>query len=201
VTLFASDNGASAEIINRGDKHASNAVPGSAASYLCLGPGWSSAANTPFRLHKSWTHEGGIATPLVVHWPAGIPERGALRHTPAHLVDIVPTLLELAGAGSTLPASAPPLAGRSLVPAFAAEVTLARDPIYFHHDHNRALRIGDWKIVTRRPATNEWALYHLATDRAEQSDLAGREPERTRHMAAEWERLTAQFARDAETLP
>lgn len=201
VTLFASDNGASAEIINRGDKHASNAVPGSAASYLCLGPGWSSAANTPFRLHKSWTHEGGIATPLVVHWPAGIPERGALRHTPAHLVDIVPTLLELAGAGSILPASAPPLAGRSLVPAFAAEVTVARDPLYFHHDHNRALRIGDWKIVTRRPATNDWALYNLATDRAEQSDLAGREPERTRRMVAEWERLTAQFAKDAESSP
>ena len=201
VTLFASDNGASAEIIHRGDKHATNAAPGSAASYLCLGPGWSSAANTPFRLHKSWTHEGGIASPLIVHWPAGIPARGALRHTPAHLVDVVPTLLELAGASSVLPAAAPPLAGRSLVPAFATEVTLPRDPLYFHHDHNRALRIGDWKIVTRRPATNEWALYHLAADRTEQSNLASQEPERVRNMAAEWERLTARFAQDAEIVP
>lgn len=201
VTLFASDNGASAEIINRGDKHATNARPGSAASYLCLGPGWSSAANTPFRLHKAWTHEGGISTPLIVHWPAGIESRGALRHTPAHLVDIVPTLLELAGAPSILPATAPAFAGRSLVPAFATDVTLPRDPLYFHHDRNRALRIGDWKIVTRRPATNEWALYHLAIDRAEQSDLAGREPERLRAMAAEWDRLTARFARDAESSP
>ena len=77
VVLFLSDNGASAEQIIRGDGHDSSAAPGSARSYLCLGPGWASAANTPFRLHKSYVHEGGIASPLIVHWPAGIRETRA----------------------------------------------------------------------------------------------------------------------------
>ena len=91
LVLFASDNGASAEQMIRGDGHDPSAPPGSARSFLCLGPGWSTASNTPFRLHKSWVHEGGIATPLIAHWPAGIAARGELRHTPTHLVDVVPT--------------------------------------------------------------------------------------------------------------
>lgn len=201
LVLFASDNGASAEIINRGDRHTTGAIPGSAGSYLCLGPGWSSAANTPFRLHKSWNHEGGIATPLIVHWPAGIPERGTLRSTPAHLIDIVPTLLDITGTSSVLPADAPPLPGRSLRPAFASDTRIQREALYFHHDHNRALRVGDWKIVARRPDTNSWALHNLASDRSEQVDLAPLQPDRVRSMAALWSRLTEQFARDATQTP
>ena len=88
VILFLSDNGASAEQIIRGDGHDASAAPGSGASYLCLGPGWASASNTPFRLHKSYVHEGGIASPLIVHWPAGIREKGALRHDPCHFIDV-----------------------------------------------------------------------------------------------------------------
>ena len=88
VILFLSDNGASAEQIIRGDGHDKSAAPGSGASYLCLGPGWASASNTPFRLHKSYVHEGGIASPLIVHWPAGIREKGALRHDPCHFIDV-----------------------------------------------------------------------------------------------------------------
>ncbi|MEI6341512.1 MAG: arylsulfatase [Verrucomicrobiota bacterium] len=201
VVFFASDNGASAEFLNRGDRHDPGSAPGSAASFLCLGPGWSSAANTPFRLHKSWVHEGGIATPAIVHWPRGLKSAGGLRRTPAHLVDVVPTLLEAAGVASALPAGAPPLPGRSLVPALAADVPVARDFLYFHHEHNRALRVGDWKIVTRRPATNDWSLYHLGDDRAEQVDLASKEPARLRRMAGEWERITRQFAADADGSP
>ena len=98
-SFYASDNGASAEIMVRHGGHDPKAAPGSEASYLCLGPGFSSACNTPFRRHKTWVHEGGCASPLIVHWPAGIRDRGALRHTPAHMIDIVPTVLELAGAG------------------------------------------------------------------------------------------------------
>ena len=198
VILFASDNGASAELLNRGDLHHPEAPAGSSNSFLCLGPGWSTAANTPFRLHKSWVHEGGVATPLIVHWPAAISSGGALRHTPAHLIDVVPTLLELAGATSVLPTNAPPFSGRSLVPAFAADVAVPRDSLYFHHEHNRALRIGDWKAVTRRPATNDWALYHVGRDRGEQQDLSATEPERVRTMATEWERLTALHAAQAK---
>ena len=121
----------------RGDGHDPAAPAGSAKSHLCLGPGWSSAANTPFRLHKYWTHEGGISTPLIVRWPAGFAARGELRHSPGHLVDIVPTLLELAGvpAPETFDgARRPPLPGRSLVPAFAADVTIPHPPIFFSHE-------------------------------------------------------------------
>jgi arylsulfatase A-like enzyme len=97
LILFASDNGASAEMMVRGDGHDPAAPMGSAKSFLCLGPGWSSSSNTPLRRHKTWVHEGGISTPLIAHWPAGIAARGELRHTPAHLIDIMPTVLELAG--------------------------------------------------------------------------------------------------------
>ena len=97
VILFVSDNGASAEQIIRGDLNDPSAPPGSAQILPVPGPGWSSAANTPFRLHKSWVHEGGISSPLIVHWPAGIAARGELRHNPCHFIDILPTVIDLAG--------------------------------------------------------------------------------------------------------
>ena len=101
VVFFLSDNGADATLLIRGDKHDPSAPPGSGASYLCIGPGWASASNSPFRRHKIWVHEGGIATPLIVHWPNGIRARGELRHDLAHVIDFVPTLLDLAGASSS----------------------------------------------------------------------------------------------------
>ena len=98
LIFFASDNGASAEIMVRNGGHDRSASPGSEATYLCLGPGFSSLGNTPYRRHKTWVHEGGISTPLVVHWPAGIKAKGELRHSPGHVVDILPTVLEVTGA-------------------------------------------------------------------------------------------------------
>ena len=97
LIFFASDNGASAEQYIVGDLHDKNVPLGSAKSFVCLGPGWSTAANTPFKLHKHWTHEGGIASPLVVRWPDGIKARGELRTDVSHFIDIAPTILELAG--------------------------------------------------------------------------------------------------------
>ena len=123
LIFFASDNGASAEIMVRHGGHDPQAAPGSAATYLCLGPGFSSASNTPFRRHKTWVHEGGISTPLVVHWPAGIQARGELRHTPAHVIDIVPTILDIVGIEKPTQWDGepiPPAPGRSLVAAFHA---------------------------------------------------------------------------------
>ena len=153
VIFFLSDNGASAEQIIRGDGHDPTAPPGSAGTFLCLGPGWSSGANTPLRLHKSWVHEGGISTPLIVHWPAGIKARGELRWNPGHITDLVPTILELAG-GKWPPTfdgkPAPPLHGKSLVPAFARDGTVAHDFFWWFHVGNRALRVGDWKIVATK---------------------------------------------------
>src|SRR5262249_44431487 len=97
LILFASDNGASAEKLVRGDGHDPAAPPGSAHTFLCLEPPWANLANAPLRKSKIFTHEGGISTPLIVHWPAGISQRGELRHSPGHMVDVVPTLLELTG--------------------------------------------------------------------------------------------------------
>lgn len=199
VILFASDNGASAEFVNRGDRNDQSAAPGSGGSFLCLGPGWSTVANTPFRLHKSWVHEGGISTPLIVQWQRGIKARGEFRHTAGHVIDIVPTILELAGKPARPPGSqqAPPLPGRSLVPAFANDTEIERDFLYFHHDHNRALRDGNWKLVSKRPHTNDFSLYDLARDRSEQIDLAQREPARVQALAARWEAINAGFLNDS----
>jgi arylsulfatase len=191
IIMFASDNGASAEFLNRGDKHNPSAPLGSGESYLCLGPGWSSVGNTPFRLHKSWTHEGGIATPLIVHWPKGISARGELRHTAGHVIDFVPTVLDIVRAKPDT--GAPPFPGRSLRAAFAKDATIGRDYLFFHHENNRGLRIGDWKLVSKRPDTNSYALYNLKTDRAEQIDLAGQEKKRVEEMAAKWNEVEKTF--------
>jgi arylsulfatase A-like enzyme len=204
MVFFVSDNGASAEQIIRGDRNDPSAAPGSAKSYLCLGPGWSSAANTPFRLHKSWVHEGGISSPLIVNGPARIAARGELRHEPCHFVDILPTVLDFAGARDVAREwhgqTAPPLPGRSLTPAFARDGAVAHDFLYFHHLSNRALRVGDWKLVAKG---NEgpWELYDLKTDRCEQKNLAGQYPQRVREMSAQWQECEDDFRRQAGPPP
>ncbi len=199
VIVFLSDNGASAEQIIRGDGHNPAAAPGSADSYLGLGPGWSSAANAPFRKHKSWVHEGGIATPCIIHWPAGIPHAG-LRRTPAHVVDLAHTLLALANGewpAARQGSAVPPPHGVSLVPAFSRDRILARDSLWWLHEGHRALRVGDWKLVSSKAGTapGHWELYNLARDRTETRNLAVRHPAKVRELAAEWERRTAAFTR------
>jgi arylsulfatase A-like enzyme len=200
LILFLSDNGASAEIMVRGDGHDPAAPPGSAATYLSLGPGWSSFSNTPFRRHKTWVHEGGIATPLIVQWRQGIRARGELRHAPGHVVDVVPTVLELVGGKpSALPGGdgAPPFPGRSLVPLLAADSPLPRDPIWFLHDGHRALRAGEWKLVSAGE-DGPWELYHVGSDPTETHDLAARHPERVQELAAEWTRQAGYYRTWAE---
>ncbi len=187
LILFASDNGASAEMMVRGGGHDPAAPMGSAESYLCLGPGWSSAANTPFRRHKTWVHEGGIATPFVVHWPAGIKARGELRHDPVHLIDVVPTVLELTGAkrpDSIQGKELPPLPGRSLVPAFARSGAIARDLLWWLHEDNRAIRVGEWKLVAQ--AKGPWELYDLSRDRGESNNVAAQHAGKARELETLW---------------
>ncbi|QDT54061.1 Arylsulfatase [Caulifigura coniformis] len=194
LIFFASDNGASAEIMVRNGGHDPTASPGSAATYLCLGPGFSSACNTPHRRHKTWVHEGGISTPLIAHWPAGIQSKGELRATPGHVVDIVPTVLELAGVAPTREwkgEALPPAPGKSLVPAFAADVTVKRDSLWWLHEGNRAVRVGDWKLVAAKG--DAWALYDLKTDRAEQNDLSKAMPDKVRELEQVWQKQTDEF--------
>ena len=187
IIFFASDNGASAEIMVRHGGHDPQASPGSEASYLCLGPGFSSASNTPFRRHKTWVHEGGIATPLVVHWPDGIAAKGELRHTPAHLIDILPTLLDILDVDKPKTWNGEPIPeapGRSLLPAFAKDVTIERDFLWWMHENNRTVRVGDWKLVAAEG--DPWELYDLTNDRAESHNLMGRYPEKAEELETLW---------------
>jgi len=198
LVLFLSDNGASAEIMIRGDGHDPNAPPGSAATYLCLGPGGSTVANTPFRRHKTWVHEGGTSTPLIVHWPAGFSARGELRHNPGHVVDIVPTILELVGQPALGNAKLePPSPGHSLVPVFAKDGAVKRADIWWYHDGNRAIRVGDWKLVAAGEK-GPWELYNLQTDRTETSNLAAKHPDKVRELEAAWQTRLEQI-RDLAT--
>jgi len=198
VTLFVSDNGASAEQIIRGDGHDKSSTPGSGESYLCLGPGWSTASNTPFRYHKSWVHEGGIASPLIVHWPDGITVKGELRHAPSHFVDLVPTMLEWAGQRKE-PAwrgeNSPPLVGVSLARAIREDCDTGRDCIFFRHIGHRALRMGKWKLVAVH--YGKWELYDMEKDRSELHNLAGEYPKRVKQMAELWEGLHQEFVDQA----
>lgn len=193
IVLFLSDNGASAEIMVRDDGHDPALPMGAADTYLCLGPGWSTASNTPFRRHKTWTHEGGIATPFVISWPQGIAARGEIRREPGHVIDLVPTFLELAGASFHPDAPATP--GQSLTPLFAADHSVSRDAIWWFHDGHKAIRVGDWKAVT--PIGEPWELYDLATDRDESTDLAIVHPETLQNLIGEWERLLADHTETA----
>jgi arylsulfatase len=188
--LFASDNGASAEIMVRGEGHDPQTPPGSRKTFLCLGPGWSSCSNTPFRRHKTWVHEGGIATPWIVHWPAGIAAKGEFRRQPVHLIDVAPTVLELAGVeppkvhgGKPVP----PMQGRSFVSALSDPKATAQEILWWCHEGHRAVRVGDWKLVAAKDTP--WELYDLATDRCETNNLAVSEPARVAELEAAWNQI------------
>ncbi len=189
LIFFASDNGASAEIMVRHGGHDPEAPPGSAATFLCLGPGFSSASNTPFRRHKTWVHEGGISTPLVVHWPEGIRARGEFRHTPGHVIDIVPTILDAIGIRKPADLGGQPVPdapGRSLLGTFSEDTAIDREFLWWLHEGNRAIRAGDWKLVASKG--DPWELYDLSTDRAEARNLAQDDPGRVKEMEAIWQR-------------
>ncbi|AQQ71541.1 Arylsulfatase [Limihaloglobus sulfuriphilus] len=197
LIIFVSDNGASAELYMRGDGHDKNAPKGSAATFMCLGPGWSTAANTPFRLHKYWNHEGGISSPCIVHWPRGIKDKGRLRHNPGHFIDFVPTALDAAGV--ELQENAPARPGMSLLPAFAKDNTVKHEYLWWAHEGNRAIRKGDWKLTagygTGGPE-QKWQLYNIKKDRCEMNDLAAKYPEKVQQLKKLWEETVKQFEND-----
>ena len=144
-----------------------------------------------------WVHEGGIATPLIVHWPRGISSRNELRHNVGHVIDFVPTVLELIGASdwrssTGKPVAAPPLPGKSLLPVFAEDGTVARDHLWWYHEKNRAVRTGRWKLVSEGPE-GPWELYDLETDRTETTDLASRHPGKVLRLKQLWTRRMKEF--------
>ncbi|MBM3858712.1 MAG: arylsulfatase [Verrucomicrobia bacterium] len=187
LILFLSDNGCSAEGGPGGFSRGKPGAPiGTGLSYASTGLEWANVANTPFRKFKMDTHEGGIATPLIAHWPAGIAARGEWRRQPGHVIDLMPSLLEVAGA--KFPAQVNgrpllPLEGVSLAPAFRNE-SLTRRALFWEHQGNKAVRQDNWKAVGSKQGA--WELYDLRSDPTETRDLAAQHPENTREMAALW---------------
>jgi arylsulfatase len=202
LIMFLADNGGCAEVIRMPGAarfaHTGQATaqwgtrpdvsPGGPETFASYGIGWANASNTPFRLYKHFVHEGGIATPLIVHWPRGIRDRGTLRHQPGHVIDLMATCIDVAGVvyptmhdGHAIT----PFAGKSLRPAFAGE-DIERAAIFWEHEGNRAVRVGRWKLVARG-VRGRWELYDLHADRSETTDLAAAQPDRVAKMATRWE--------------
>ncbi len=188
LILFLSDNGGNAE---GGPAGIATGEPlGGPFSNVFLGMSWATLSNTPFRRYKHFTHEGGISTPLIAHWPAGIDQsrHGKLEPQPGHLVDIMATAVELAQARYPLSFKGHkilPMEGVSLVPALAGKALERKGPIFWEHEGNRAIRQGEWKLVMKLGGA--WELYQIEDDRTEQNNLAAQMPERAGAMARAWE--------------
>ncbi|HEX2185922.1 MAG TPA: sulfatase-like hydrolase/transferase, partial [Chloroflexota bacterium] len=215
LLLFLSDNGGCAEFLREDGSHGSAApftrdgrpitvgnrvglMPGAPDTYMSYDLPWANASNTPFRLYKHWVHEGGIATPLIAHWPAAMPDslRNGISHSVGHLVDVMPTVLQATGV--PYPAHhqgrpVPPLEGESLLPLLTHDLGWRRRrALFWEHEGNRAVRSpadGRWKLVCKFPG--EWELYDMHADRTERHDLAAREPARVAELAGAYEAWAA----------
>lgn len=164
-------------------------MPGPADTYIGYGREWANVSNTPFREYKHWTHEGGISSPFIAHWPAGLERRGEIEPQAGHLIDIMATCIDVSGA--TYPKKhvgqrIQPMEGVSLVPALRGEDLNREAPLFWEHEGNRAIRMGPWKLVSKQNAGNAWELYHMDRDRSELHNLAEAEPARVEAMAAQW---------------
>lgn len=195
LVLFLADNGGCAEILDRGK---AGAPAGSPDSYTSYGVGWANASNTPFRLYKHWVHEGGISTPLIASWPSVLRKEGKISHEVGHLVDLMATCVDAAGA--TYPKEfrgkpIPPMEGRSLVPVLRTGKRSPHPVLAWEHEGNRALRQGPWKLVSRYPG--QWELYNLEKDRTERNNLAAAHPAK----AEELKKLYEQWAQRAGVAP
>ncbi len=174
-------------------------MAGPADTAIGYGRGWATVSNTPFREYKHWTHEGGISTPLIAHWPDKITRHGELEQTPSHLIDLMATAVDVSSAnypttfhgGETII----PMEGKSLLPVFLGR-SIDREAIYWEHEGNRAIRVGDHKLVAKG-AGGKWELYNIADDRSEQHDLAQQQPELAKKLADMWQA----YAERANVLP
>jgi len=196
LIMLCSDNGACPFDRTRGKE----LEPWDPDSYWCYDTGWSHVGNVPFRLHKQNQHEGGISSPLIISWPAGLKtEPGSWTDEPAHLVDFMATAIELAG--TEYPTTWPgievdPLQGKSLLPTFRGEDRDGHEFLYFHFSSNRAIRKGNWKLVTHR--ASRWELYDLSVDPTELNDLAAGHPEMVASLSELWHETAEKLERLSE---
>ena len=188
LIFFMSDNGANAE--SGPDGRFNGDPPGSPNSDLYLGMNWAAVGNTPFRRFKHFTHEGGISSPLIVSWPRGIlaNRRGAIERQPAHVIDIMATVT--AATGAKYPSeykghAIQPMEGISLRAALDGHPLNRPHPLFWEHEGNRAVRSGDWKIVSLYPEA--WELYDIAADRVERNNVAAQHPDIVKRLSDEWD--------------
>lgn len=187
LILFLSDNGADGE----SEATTKDIPPGAKASSHIYGRPWAQLSNTPFRGYKHETHEGGIATPLIAHWPEVIAP-GGVTHEPGHLIDVMATCLDVAGAEYPTQhdgRAMMPIEGRSLVPIFRTGRRPPHEALCWEHEGNRAVRFGDWKLVG--PRGQAWQLFDLKTDRTELHDLAQEHAEKLQELAAVYDAWAA----------
>ena len=202
LVLFLSDNGACDEVVSPnfydvpsqtrdgrsiavGNRPAIWAGPDTV--WQSYGVPWANVSDTPFRLYKHYTHEGGISTPFLIRWPALMAAGGIATHQIGHITDIMATCLEAAGV--PYPSSYEghailPLEGRSLLPILQGKARAAR-PLFWEHEGNRAVRLGQWKLVSRYP--NAWELYDMEADRTELNNVAGQHPGTVKELAGLYE--------------
>ncbi len=204
VIVFLSDNGASPErYIHPGYDRPSETRDGrpiqyeppfdnlgGPTSWPYIGPHWASATNTPFRWWKAESYHGGMLTPLIIHWPAGLGvEAGSITRQRGHIIDILPTFLEIAGVRYPTDYQGHPINpgdGISLLPVLRGEPHDGHDTLFFEHANHKAVISGDWK-ANQLAHTDRWRLYHLANDRTETTDLADRYPSVLAELKQRWQ--------------
>ncbi len=215
LVMFLADNGGCAEELAAGGNPAGvrqktvdgkvvqkgnipELMPGGEDGYQSYGIGWANASNTPFRLYKHWVHEGGISSPFIARWPARLKKnRGQFSDQTGHLVDVMATCLDAAGAGYPTVNKGEkiqPAEGKSLLPSLAGGKPFARE-LYWEHEGNRAMRDANWKLVSKFPGT--WELFDIAKDRTERNNLATAMPDRVQAMGGKWDA----WARRANVVP
>ena len=208
LVVFLSDNGGCAELLREDGQRAREwpttldgqpvrfgnlpgLMPGDPATYQSYDLPWANASNTPFRLYKHWVHEGGIATPMIAHWPRAIARRG-IHHAPIHVVDMMATFLDVSGVSYPRErdgCAVQPLEGESFLPALRGEAWERERPIMWEHEGNRAVRDGRWKLVSKYPG--DWELYDMVHDRTELNDLAAKNAPQVEKMRLAYEEWAA----------